>query len=87
MQTVFVALDVTEETLAQAAEAGADLMVTHHPLLFSPVKKITDRDFMGRRILTLIEKQITYYAMHTNFDVTGMAKLNVQALELEGQKH
>lgn len=83
VQTVFVALDVTEETLAQAAEAGADLMVTHHPLLFSPVEKITDRDFMGRRILTLIEKQITYYAMHTNFDVTGMAKLNVQALKLE----
>ena len=46
MQNVFVALDVTEETLEQAVEAGADLMITHHPLLFSPVKKVTSGDFM-----------------------------------------
>lgn len=82
VDTVFVALDVTEETLEEAVEAGAQLMVTHHPLLFSPVKRISDGDFIGRRLLRLIESGIACYAMHTNFDVTGMAELNSQALGL-----
>ena len=50
---IFVALDVTEETLEQAVEAGADLMITHHPLLFSPVKKVTSGDFIGRRLIKM----------------------------------
>ncbi|HIR94330.1 MAG TPA: Nif3-like dinuclear metal center hexameric protein [Candidatus Egerieimonas intestinavium] len=83
VDTVFVALDVTEETLQGAVDAGAQMMVTHHPLLFSPVKQINDGDFMGRRLLGLIEHQVTYYAMHTNFDVTGMGELNRQALGIE----
>ena len=40
IKKIFVALDVTDETLEQALEFGADLMITHHPLLFSPIKKI-----------------------------------------------
>ena len=83
VNTIFVALDVTEETLEEAIRVGAQMMVTHHPLLFSPVKQINDGDFMGRRLLGLIENQIAYYAMHTNFDVTGMAELNSQALGLK----
>ena len=73
---IFVALDVTEETLEQAVEAGADLMITHHPLLFSPVKKVTSGDFIGRRLIKMIQNDLCYYAMHTNFDVKGMAQLN-----------
>lgn len=83
VNTIFVALDVTEETLEEAIRVGAQMMITHHPLLFSPVKQINDGDFMGRRLLGLIENQIAYYAMHTNFDVTGMAELNSQALGLK----
>ena len=71
---IFVALDVTEETLEQAVEAGADLMITHHPLLFSPVKKVTSGDFIGRRLIKMIQNDLCYYAMHTNFDVKGMAQ-------------
>ena len=46
VQKIFVALDVTDETLEEAVRAGADLMITHHPMLFSPVKRITAEDFM-----------------------------------------
>ena len=83
VQKIFVALDVTDETLEEAVRAGADLMITHHPMLFSPVKRITAEDFIGRRIIRLIQEDIAYYAMHTNFDVKGMADINAEALKLQ----
>lgn len=83
IKKIFVALDVTDETLEQALEFGADLMITHHPLLFSPIKKINTEDFIGRRLIRMIQADLCYYAMHTNFDVTGMAALNQECLGLQ----
>lgn len=79
---IFVALDVTDETLSQAISCGADMMVTHHPMLFSPQKMVVSSDFIGRRIIGLIKNGISCYAMHTNFDVAGMADLNAASLEI-----
>lgn len=80
---IFVALDVTDEVLMQAVACGADMIITHHPLIFSPVKKILADDFLGRRLIKLIKYDICYYAMHTNFDVAGMADLNAKDLRLQ----
>ena len=80
---VFLALDLTEETLAEAIEDGADMIITHHPMIFSGIKKINNHSFTGRKILTLIQKGIVYYAMHTNYDVKGMAALSGEKLSLE----
>ena len=66
VKKIFLALDVTDETLEAAVQTEADLMITHHPLIFSGMKKITTEDFIGRRVIKLIENQISYYAMHTN---------------------
>lgn len=82
VKKVFLALDVTDETLKSAIAAGADMMITHHPLIFSGMKQVTAGDFIGRRILKLIENHICYYAMHTNFDVLGMAELSADLLKL-----
>lgn len=79
---IFVALDVTDETLEQAIACGADMIVTHHPLLFSAIKKVTTDDFIGNRIVKMIRHGISYYAMHTNFDIMGMAGLNALSLKL-----
>ncbi|MCI5903268.1 MAG: Nif3-like dinuclear metal center hexameric protein [Blautia sp.] len=79
---VFLALDLTEETLEEAVAAGADMIVTHHPMIFSGIKKINNHTFTGRRILKLLEKGIPYYAMHTNYDIVGMADQNAQYLGL-----
>ncbi len=79
---LFIALDVTDDTLQQAIECGADMIITHHPLMFAPMKKIVADNFIGRRIMKMIKYDISYYAMHTNFDVKGMADLNAQALKL-----
>lgn len=73
---VFLALDLTEAVLDEAVQAGADMIVTHHPMIFSGIKKINNHSFTGRKILTLIQKGIVYYAMHTNYDVLGMADLS-----------
>lgn len=80
---VFLALDLTEETLAEAIEDGADMIVTHHPMIFSGIKKINNHSFTGRKLLTLIQKGIVYYAMHTNYDVLGMADLSAGYLQLQ----
>ena len=68
VETVFLALDADDEAIAQAVRAGADMIITHHPLIFKPLKKVNDQDFISRRILRLIREDISYYAMHTNFD-------------------
>ncbi|WP_178006268.1 Nif3-like dinuclear metal center hexameric protein [Mediterraneibacter sp.] len=72
---VYLALDATEEVIERAVDLGADMLITHHPLIFSPMKQVTDEDFIGKRIVKLIQNDISYYAMHTNYDVLGMAKL------------
>ena len=70
---VYLALDVTDEVIRHCVDAGAELLITHHPLLFSGLKQIHDRDFLGKRVIDLIRNDIACYAMHTNFDVMGMA--------------
>lgn len=71
--TVMIALDATDGVVEEAVQRGADLLLTHHPLIFSARKSVNSGDFIGRRLLTLIQSDVCYYAMHTNFDVKGMA--------------
>lgn len=82
VKKVFLALDVTDETLQAAIDFGADMMITHHPLIFSGMKRVVAEDFIGRRIIGLIGSHISYYAMHTNFDILGMADMSADLLAL-----
>ena len=82
VQNIFLALDATDEVIDAAIQKGADMLITHHPLIFGGIKQITDGDFTGRRILKLIRHGISYYAMHTNYDVLRMADLAADMLEL-----
>ena len=80
VKRVYIALDATDAVIDRAVEAGADMLITHHPLIFSPLKKVTDEDFVSRRVVKLIQNDISYYAMHTNYDVLGMAELSEKIL-------
>lgn len=71
--SVLLAVDVTQDVIRQAEAKGADLILSHHPMVFSALKRVTDEDFNGSRILRLAQDDICCYAMHTNFDVLGMA--------------
>ena len=83
VKTILLALDATDEVVQMAVEKKVDMLITHHPMIFSPMKRITDDDMNGRRLIALIQNDISYYAMHTNYDARGMADLAARMLNLQ----
>ena len=65
---VLVALDPFEHVCQEAADWGAQVIVTHHPLIFRPLPNITDETTIGRGIRTLIRQDISAINAHTNLD-------------------
>ena len=65
---ILVALDPFESVCKEAADWGADLLITHHPLIFQPTKSVTDEDGVGRAILQLVRSGISAINAHTNLD-------------------
>lgn len=61
-------LDVTLDVVREAANLGCNLIVSHHPLLFHPLKKVVDSDFSGAIVMEAVKNGITLYASHTNLD-------------------
>jgi len=82
---VLVALDITGEVVEEAKERGCQLIVAHHPIIFHPVKRITDADPTGQVLLALIENHIGAICAHTNLDAAagGVNDALAQALELK----
>lgn len=65
---VLVCLEITEEVLKEAIREEVDLIVTHHPLIFSSIKSIDYEQPDGRYIIELIKNRIAVYSAHTSFD-------------------
>ncbi|MDE5699515.1 MAG: Nif3-like dinuclear metal center hexameric protein [Lachnospiraceae bacterium] len=84
--TVYIALDATDDVIDEAVRLGADLLLTHHPLIFRKLGRVNTDDFIGRRVCELIRNDISYYAMHTNFDVMGMADAAADELLLRDRQ-
>ena len=63
-----VALDLTSAVVDEAVQEGLNLIVTHHPFIFTGLRRVTDRTESGRLAMELIEKGISVYAAHTNLD-------------------
>lgn len=86
VKKLLLCLDVTDEVVDYAVEQKIDLIVSHHPLLFRPVNRVTDETMTGRRLWKLAGADIAYYAMHTNFDVAeyGMAYAAAMKLDMQG---
>lgn len=84
VRTVYVALDATETVVEAAIEAGADMLITHHPLIFGGMKHVSDQDALGRRLLSLVRADISCYSGHTSFDIAkgGMADLAAERFDL-----
>lgn len=79
---IMIALDATAYVVAQAIEKKVDLLITHHPIIFSSLKKINDESIIGRKIISLIKNDISCIAVHTNFDRVFMAKNLSDKLEI-----
>ena len=61
-------LDVTEDVIREAIDLGCNLIVSHHPLLFCPLKRVTCRTQVERCVRLAIQNEIAIYAAHTNLD-------------------
>ncbi|WP_238883293.1 Nif3-like dinuclear metal center hexameric protein [Clostridium sp. YIM B02551] len=80
---ILIALDATLEVIEEAKELGAELIITHHPLLFRKPSNITDDTLLGKKIISLIKNNINLYSSHTNFD-SVKGGLNDKIVELLG---
>jgi dinuclear metal center YbgI/SA1388 family protein len=65
---VMTCLTVTPDTAAEAAQRNAELIVTHHPLPFQPLRRLTSDTTVGRLLLELIAARIAVYSPHTALD-------------------
>jgi len=68
IQSVLVTLDVTPEVLEEARKKDAGMIISHHPLIFKGLKKITGRTNVERMVATAIRDNLAIFAAHTNMD-------------------
>jgi dinuclear metal center YbgI/SA1388 family protein len=65
---VLVSLDCTVEIIREALQKKCNLIVSHHPLIFRPIRRVTPENGQGSALMAAIKKDITLYAIHTNLD-------------------
>lgn len=68
VNSVLISLDITEEVLREAREGGYDMIVSHHPLLFHPLKQVSDRSYQQRCVVEALRSGIAIYSAHTSLD-------------------
>ena len=85
---VLIGFDCTPELIDEAVSCGADLVVTHHPLIFGGVKRISPDDPTGLAIIKAVSAGIAVYAAHTTADkvLAGVSGAMARRLHLEDIK-
>ncbi len=68
ISAVLVCLDVTDDTVMEAEAEGYDAIVSFHPLLFHPLRALTEEERVGRLCTWLIQRRIALFALHTRVD-------------------
>ena len=69
VDTVMLTLDLEMSVVEEAKKCGAQMILAHHPIMFDPVKRITEQTPDGRLLRALIKNDISFYAAHTNLDI------------------
>ncbi len=83
-----ICFDVTEEVLDEAISIGANLIISHHPIIFGGIKKLNGKNYVERIVLKAIKNDIALYAAHTNLDnvIAGTNKILAEKLGLKNVK-
>ena len=68
VHSALLAVDVTEEVIDEAIACGCDIIITHHPIIFSPLKRLNSATYVERCVERAIRHNIALYACHTNLD-------------------
>lgn len=71
VRRVVAALDITDDVVDEAVACGAQLIVSHHPLIWEPLKRVTDDDPKGRKIIKMIRSGVSAICLHTNMDTAA----------------
>ena len=85
VKKVLISLDPFEHVCKEAADWGADLLLTHHPLLFHALPTVTDESSIARSVMILVKNNISHFCAHTNLDAAegGVNDVLAEVLGLE----
>ena len=86
ISSILIALDATKQVVDEAVGLGVDMILTHRPMIFRPMKRICAEHFIGEKAIELIKHDICCYAMHTNFDIIGMADAAADEMGLKDRQ-
>lgn len=67
-EKILVCLEVTKAVIEEAKQVGADLILAHHPMIFSSIRNVDDNNITGNYLIELIRAGISVFAIHTSFD-------------------
>ena len=83
-----ICLDAVESVLYEAIQKGANLIIAHHPIVFSGIKKLNGKNYVERVIIKAIQHNIAIYAIHTNLDNvnTGVNQMIADKIGLENTR-
>ncbi len=89
IKKILIALDINEDVVQEAIKKEADLIITHHPLLFNGLDKVHSQTAKGRIVMQVIKNDIAIYSTHTNMDIAEKGlndfladKLGIQDTEI-----
>ena len=68
VKAVLVSLDITDEIIEEAIAENCNLIVAHHPVIFSGIKKLTKNDSVAEMLIKAVKNNLNIYAIHTNLD-------------------
>lgn len=85
VKKAIISLDCTEEVIDEAISEGADLIISHHPIVFTGLKKLNGKNYIERTVIKAIKNDIAIYAIHTNLDnvIEGVNAKIAEKLGLE----
>ncbi|MGC9355385.1 MAG: Nif3-like dinuclear metal center hexameric protein, partial [Mariniphaga sp.] len=86
VSSALVTIDVTEAVVDEAIEKKAGLIIAHHPIVFSGIKKLTGKNYVERTVIKAIKNDVAIYAAHTNLDAVS-GGVNTKICEKLGLKN
>ncbi|MBA4323171.1 MAG: Nif3-like dinuclear metal center hexameric protein, partial [Odoribacter sp.] len=88
INSALISLDVTEDVIEEAISQSCDLIISHHPLIFNPLKKLTGKNYVERVLISAVKHDIAIYSSHTNLDILkeGVSRKMAEKLNLQNVK-
>jgi dinuclear metal center YbgI/SA1388 family protein len=88
IKSALICLDVTDEVLDEAGYSGCDVIISHHPLIFQGIKRLSGRTMTERLLLKAVKQDVAIYSAHTSLDVigNGVSRKMAEKLNLQNVK-